>query len=88
MTVTCDNSLFSMDLQKECSYTAELVHKVLCNNRDNTVTTGITVTCCICSWTHRTPQHNVNTLRFHYTTQKLIPDIQNMCRQKSLMAFL
>jgi len=38
MTVTCDNSLFSMDLQKEYGYRAELVHKVLGNNRDNTVT--------------------------------------------------
>lgn len=38
MTVTCDNSLFSMDLQKECGYRAELVHKVLGNNRDNTCT--------------------------------------------------
>lgn len=38
MTVTRDNSLFSMDIQKECGYKAELVHKVLGNNRDNTVT--------------------------------------------------
>jgi hypothetical protein len=38
MTVTFDNSLFSMDLQKECGYRAELVHKGLVNNRNNTVT--------------------------------------------------